>query len=344
MLKGVTAVKKLLFVYVLLIGTFLIYLLNYYAKDSAGNPWGQMDAGLRGEIDEKYYLVTFQSGMEYWKSCLKGFEDAAQALNVSVEYRGATQYDVHEEVTVLEQIIAKKPAGIAISAIHADALTTTIDKAVDAGIPVVLFDSGAPGSKALSFLATNNYNAGETAARTMAELLGGRGQVAVVTSPNQFNHMERTQGFQDTIAREFPDMRVVEVRDGKGDQVVSKEAATEIMASYPELAGIFATEANGGVGVGEAVRLLPGTSKLHIISFDTDKATLDMVKEGTISATMAQGTWNMGYWSLQFLFHMHHGLTPPGAGAQSDVSPLPLRVDTGIAVVTKENVQHYYAK
>ncbi|HEX7057341.1 MAG TPA: substrate-binding domain-containing protein [Bacilli bacterium] len=332
--------KKLLAIYALLIGAFLLYLFYYQMHDSKENPWDNQ--GLRGEIGEKYVMVTFQAGIDYWKSCLKGFEDAAQALNVSVEFRGSTQYDAHEEMTVLEQVIAKKPAGIALSAINPQMLNATIDKAVDAGIPVVLFDSGAPASKAYSFLGTDNFNAGATAARKMAELLDNKGEVAVITSVNQLNHQERTKGFQDTIVRSFPNMRVVAIKDGKGDRVASREAAQEIMAKHPNLAGIFVTEANGGVGVGEAARYDGKDKKMKIISFDTDKGTLDMVREGTISATLAQGTWNMGYWSLLFLFHLAHGMVQPTN--KQTANPLPLYVDTGITVVTEENVDYYYAR
>ncbi|MCM3701710.1 substrate-binding domain-containing protein [Paenibacillus macerans] len=335
--------KKIWIVYLLLIACFALYVLDFRAQQSRLNEqWGT--GGLRGEIDEKYVMLTFQLGIDYWKSGLKGFEDAAQDLNVSVEYRGSTQRDVHEQITVLEQVIAKKPAGIAISAIHPSLLTATINKAVDAGIPVVLFDSNAPGSKAYSFLGTDNHAAGVEAARKMAELTGGRGEVAVVTTPNQQNHQERTDGFADTIAAEFPGMRIVDVKNGKGDQLASRQAAEEILRAYPSVAGIFATEANGGIGVAEAVRAIgadAGGGGPQIISFDTDKGTLDLVKSGDIAATMAQGTWNMGYWSLQFLFSLKHG---QGGSPNAGTARIPRQADTGITVVTRQNVDDYYAK
>jgi ribose transport system substrate-binding protein len=337
--------KKLAIIYIVLIAMFAVYAFDYQSRMSARQD-ESLHEGMRGEIDEKYVMVTFMSGIDYWKRGLKGFEDAAQALNVSVEYRGSTQYDVNEMITVLEQVIAKKPAGIALTAMNPTALTATIDKAVDAGIPVVLFDSGASESKAYSFLGTDNHNAGVTAAQKMAELIGGRGKVGIITLPNQLNHQERTMGFQETIYRDFPKIQVVAVKDGKGDQVESRAIASDLMNQYPDLAGIFVTEANGGVGVGYAVRAAGQEGKLKIISFDTDKGTLDMVKEGTISATMAQGTWNMGYWSLQFLFHLNHGEGEELSGGQNQghVPVLPQYVDTGTTVVTESNVEQYYAK
>jgi len=334
--------KKLLILYTILIGLFLLFSASYFSKETSLNSLGEMDSGLRGEIHETYYMVTFQSGIDYWKTALKGFEDAAHALNVSVEYRGATQYDVNEQITVLEQVIAKKPAGIALSVINAEALTPTINKAIDAGIPVVLFDSGAPQSKAFSFLGTSNYSAGIKAAHKMAELLGEKGEVAVVTLPNQLNHQERTRGFIDTLIKEYPQMVYLATKDGRGDLMVSRGAALEIMDSYPEVDGIFNTDAVGGAGVAQAV--LEAKKSIKIIGFDTDKNTLDLVKEGTISATLAQGTWNMGYWSLMYLFHLQHGKTNMVSETPTDMISVPPYVDTGVTLVTKENVDQYYAK
>ncbi len=320
----------------LLIGLFVGYVYNYQTTDSIEREWSENE--LTGNMDETYVMVTFQVGIDYWKRSLKGFEDAAEAMNVSVEYRGATQYDVDEEITVLEQVIAKNPAGIAVSTMDPRALNPVIENAVDAGIPVVMFDSDAPESEAYSFLGTDNYNAGVEAANKMAELLNEEGEVGVITQPHQLNHQERTQGFQDTIFVEYPNMKVVSIKDGRGEQMLSKAAAEDIMREYPDIAGIFATEANGGVGVGLATVANNRQDLIKIISFDTGKGTLDMIEDGVISATLAQGTWEMGYWSLQFLFHLQHDIVEQ----ENDSMPLPRFVDTGVTIVTKENVDSYY--
>lgn len=335
--------KRLMWLYGMFVLVFLA-IIAFYFRPSQLESWSGVDGGLQGDIGEQYVMVTFQAGIDYWKPVLKGFEDAAETLNVSVDYRGSTQYDAHEQMTVLEQVIARKPAGIALTAMDPQALTASINKAVDAGIPVVLFDSGADSSKAYSFLGTDNYNAGVTAAHEFARLLDSEGQVAVVTLPNQLNHQQRVQGFQDAIRSEYPRMRVVAVKDGKGDVVQSRDMAQEAMRAYPELRGIFVTEAVGGVGVGEAVVNEGKLGQVQIISFDTDKGTLDMIRDGIISATLAQGTWNMGYWSLYFLFHLHHDLVQPQPSAGGNERLLPPQVDTGVTVVTRDNVDNYYAR
>lgn len=335
--------KKLMLVYVVLIGVFLAYMYGVYIRDKEESL--AQSAGLHGQMEEKYVMVTFDSGIDYWKRVLKGFEDAAELLGVSVEYRGAPSYDAYEEATVLEQVIARKPAGIAVTAIDPESLVATINKAVEAGIPVVLFDSGAPKSKAYSFLGTDSYNAGAMAAVKMAELIGTDGEVGIIVHSNQLNINERMTGFKETVESKYPLMRIVSIADGKANELISERKALEMMEAYPNLKGIFVTEANGGVGVGRAVKDSGKVGQVRVISFDTDKGTLDMVKEGTIAATMAQGTWNMGYWSLMHLFHLHHDLLQPTADwREAQVAPLPTYVDTGITIVTRSNVDSFYAK
>lgn len=329
--------KRLLYGYMfvfILFGIYFYYSHLYNALDDKNRVKRER---LQGVVNDEYVMVTFLAGMDYWKSALKGFEDAANELNVSVAYRGGTQYDLHEQITILEQVIAKKPAGIALSAINPNNLNATINKAVEMGIPVVLFDSDAPLSKASAFLGTNNYEAGVKAADKLAALVNKEGKVAVITLPDQLNHQERTKGFMDTIKSNYPNIEVVQVQNGEGDQLKSEKIAKELMKKYPDIKGIFVTEANGGVGVADAAKENKEID-LKIISFDVDRKTLDNIENGTISATIAQGTWNMGYWSMQFLFKLHQ------KNIISDPHGLPPYVDTGITIVTKGNVKEYYAE
>src|SRR5690606_2731959 len=95
--------KKLVLLYGMFILVFLIIVASFF-RPSQLDPWHEVDGGLQGDIGEQYVMVTFQSGIDYWKPVLKGFEDAAEALGVSVDYRGSTEYDVQEQMTVLEQV------------------------------------------------------------------------------------------------------------------------------------------------------------------------------------------------------------------------------------------------
>lgn len=338
--------KKLLIVYLVLTSIFLVYVVYYQQTKTHDSLIAQTNHFPKGELNESYVMVSFQSGIEYWKNALKGFEDSAQLLNVSVEYHGATKRDVNEQVTVLEHVIAKKPSGIALSAINPEALHTVIDKAYSVGIPIVLFDSGVPYSKALSYIGTNNYQAGVIAAHEMARLIGQLGQVAVMSMPDQLNMKQRYAGFSDTMKASYPKIEIVKLADGQGDTWQAQIITNQLLEDYPELKGIFVTEAVAGVGVGNAIKKMDKVKQIKIISFDTDRGTLDLINEGTIASTLAQNTWSMGYWSLQFLFHLQHASTQFGMTWNQDdtTSLIPAQLDTGISLVTRENVHLYYPK
>jgi len=322
-------VKRLFVTYAALILAFSTYFYYYQSSEKILQRNGT--ASLSESLDEKYVMVTFQAGIDYWKPAIKGFEDAAEKLGVSVEYRGAPQVDAYEQITVLEQVIARKPAGIAISAVDAERLNPTIKQAIKANIPVVLFDADAPKSGAASFLGTHNKEAGAEAAHKLAALMKEKGETAVITAPGQLNLTERTEGFVQAIKQNYPYMKVVAIENGERDEKAAKRAVLGLLKKHPNVDGFFSTEANAGAGIVQAAR--SSGRDIKVVGFDTYKSTLDLIEAGEMDATIAQGTWEMGYRSLHFLVQLH----------QKPNSSIPARVNTGVTVVTRDNAASYYA-
>ena len=301
---------------------------------------------LIGEENEEYYMITFRSGLEYWKGCYKGFEDAGKMYGVKTIYTGGLQYDINEEVTALEQVIAKKPAGIAITCINPNALAIPIKKAIESGIPVVTFDADSPESGRYSFLGTDNESAGIIAAKALNDQIDTEGgEVAIITLPGQKNHEERAEGFKKALEEKYKKLKLVQVANGKSDQVESAKVIAEVIQSHPNIKGIFCTDATGGVGAAAAVKEAGKVGQVKIASFDTDKGTLDAIKAEVISASISQGTYSMGYQSMNFLYQVKHGLVKQtGDWENRDKNPLPYLVNTGVSIVTKENVDSFYIK
>lgn len=96
-------------------------------------------------------------------------------------------------------------------------------------------------------------------------MINHSGKVAVITIPNQQNQIDRLNGFQETIEKQFPNIELVAIKDGEGNQLVARQVASDILTEHPDLKGIFATEANGGVGVGEATLQLKKATKLKLL-------------------------------------------------------------------------------
>lgn len=300
---------------------------------------------LVGAPGEEYYMVTFSSGLEYWKSCIQGFKDAGKLYGVKTVYTGGLQYDVNQEITAFQDIIAKRPAGIAVTCMNPDAFKAPIQEAIKAGIPVVTFDADSPDSGRYSFLATGNEYAGTVAAKALAEQMGpSGGEVVIITMPAQLNHVERVQGFKNMLEQKYKNLKLMQIGNGKGDQAEAAKVLADFLQAHPKIRGVFCTDATSGVGAATAVKEANKIGQVKIVSFDTDRGTLDAIKSGIISATIKQGTYIMGYQSLNFLFQLKHNLINPVNNWKSKgINPLPAFVDTGVSIVTKDNVDSFYS-
>src|SRR5437867_413915 len=117
--------------------------------------------------------------------------EAAQLGTVEVIWRGPENADQLRQKEILESFITQRVDGIAISCLNGDFLTDTINRAVDAGIPVVTWDADAPKSKRMAFYGVDDKAAGRIMGEQAAQLLGGKGTVAIITSVGATNLLRR---------------------------------------------------------------------------------------------------------------------------------------------------------
>lgn len=300
----------------------------------------------RAQESQTYYMVTFLSGISYWADAFRGMQDAAQYLGVEAVYTGTPEYDITGEVRVLEETLGLEPDGVVLTVIQADALQPTINNAISSGIPLVTFDADSPQSDRYAFLGTGNYAAGVTAARYIGGLVDG-GKAAVITVPSQNNLAQRTQGFIDTINAEFPN---IETGDSfiVDNQNTSEQAASGLAAllqAEPDIRGVFSSNAQAAIGAASALREAGLTDSVQHIGFDFDEGTLDLIDNSQLGATLAQGTWQMGFWGLMFAYMVRNGnIESVSDWMSAGISPLPPYVDTGVVVINDTNSQFWRAE
>lgn len=300
-------------------------------------------SSFKSDPSKTYYMVTFLSGYPFWKNCYNGFKAAAALYGAKTVYAGTSQYDVNAAVTVLDQIIAKKPAGIAVTCMDATAYIPAINKARSEGIPVVTFDSDSPNSNRITFIGTQNYQAGVTAAEYVGKQLNGQGVVAACTSLGQSNIKDRTQGFTDTIKSKFPNIKLAQVVDSGTDQVTSATNVSNMLKKNSDLNYIFCGLETATLGAQKALQENNMAGKVKIVGFDTDKTTLDSIKSGSVEATVSQAPWCEGFWSMNDLFFINNNLINPVPDWLSKGYPaIPASSDSGAVVVTKQNVDMFY--
>jgi ribose transport system substrate-binding protein len=257
--------------------------------------------------------------------------------------RGPETFTPTIEVDEFRAAMARKPAGILVSVSDPNLMGPEIDKAVAAGIPVITVDSDAPNSRRLYFIGTNNLEAGRLGGQRVAAQLNGKGNVVFFTMPGQPNLDERLKGYKDVLTN-YPGIKIEEVFDMKGESGTAMDKAEEYLArtGASKINAFICLEASAGKDVGQAFKRAKAQDAM-LMAMDVDQATLELVKDGTIQATISQKPYTMAFLGLKALDDLHHyPLKPLSQDWSSDAfSPVPAFVDTGVSLVDKTNVERF---
>jgi len=295
----------------------------------------------RHDNSERYILITVNSKLPYWQTARAGLEKAAALYGVKSDVRGPDTYDPQAEVQEFRAALGLKPAGILVSVADAGLMKPAIDEAVNAGIPVITIDSDAPDSKRLYFIGTNNVQAGQIGGQRVVDKLHGKGNVVFYTMP-QTNLDQRLKGYKDVFA-DHPGIKIAEVFNIKGDSGNAFDRTMHYLTdkSAEKIDAFICLEASAGKDVAEALKRQNATDRL-VIAMDVDEATLDLIKSGTIDATIAQKPYTMAYYGLKCLDDIHHyPIDLKKDYSWDSFAPVPAFVDTGVSLVDKINVDVY---
>jgi len=289
------------------------------------------DRGDGAPSSDRKILVMVPKGVHpYYEPCYEGFQAAAAQYDVDVEYRAAKQFEVSQQVEIIENLIARQVDGIAVSALDDEGLVGVIEQAVDAGIAVITFDAPAPSSKALSYIGTMNETAGYTGGVELARLLDGEGKVAVLQGGlGASNLNDRFEGFEKALSEKAPNAVIVAREDtqGKIEMVVNKCEA--ILQAHPDLRAIFSVSAEGIPGAAPVLEQQDKAGEVLLAGFDDLPDTLDAIRRGTAQFCIAQKTYMMGQLSVEKLLAAIAG------------EPIEREIDTGVLIVRSGNVDTY---
>lgn len=288
--------------------------------------------------EERYVFVAFNTGLPYWQEAEAGLTDAAKQMGVKAELTGPAAFSPNEELSAFQQAVAQKPSGILLSASNPEIFKVPIAAAIQQGIPVICVDADSPESSRILFVGTDNFHAGQQSGKRMGELLSGKGNIAIITIPGQYNLEERLRGVNDAL-KKYPAIKITKTIDDKGDSRAAYDAISALTQGKDKPNGIIGLEASGGAGAADALHRVDLDGKIPIVSFDKDPETMDWIQRGGITATVVQKPYVMSYYGLKFLDDLHHNAvhefkdwrTAPAAA-------IPAWVDTGTAIVDKNNL------
>lgn len=247
---------------------------------------------------DEVYVALISKGFQhqFWQAVQTGAENAAKEMNARITFEGPDNESmVDKQIDMLAAALANKPAAIGFAALDSQASIPLLRQAQKAGIPIVAFDSGVDSDIPLATASTNNLAAAALAADKMAEFIGGKGKVAVVAhDQTSRTGIERRDGFLNQVKAKYPDIEVVTVQYGGGDQLKSTELTKAILTANPDLVGIFGTNEGSAIGVVNGVREMD-KKDVVIIGYDSGKAQKDAIRSGLMAGAITQNPIGIGY-------------------------------------------------
>jgi ribose transport system substrate-binding protein len=293
------------------------------------------------EAGGQYFLVTVNTQVPYWQTAASGFTKAAAEMHDEGSIAGPGNYDPRAEQQEFRRVAQLQPAGILVSPADPDLMKSDIDAAIAAGIPVITVDADSSASKRLSFIGTDNYEAGRLGGEIVSRSLQGNGSVAVFTMPEQTNLNERYRGYMEILTA-YPHITVLPIVDIKGDPQIAFDQTQKLVAGKNRVDAFVCLDALGGKGVAKALRAAHVTGKT-VVAMDSDPETIEWIRKGYILGTIAQRPFTMGFVGLKMLddLHRHRPWSLDAVWAKGPFASIPTFVNTGVIWVDKQNLDAF---
>jgi ribose transport system substrate-binding protein len=265
--------------------------------------------------------------------CDAGAKAEAQKLGVQYQWVLPSNTQGSTQVQVIEDLIAKKVDGIGISVNEAKSVVHAIKQATDAGVKVLTYDDDSPDSSRSMYIGTDNVSAGEVLGNGIAKALDGKGDVAIVTGElGAAGHIARIRGVKKAFEK-YPDIKIVAI-EGTNDDLGKAVAVDEaLLRGHPNLAGMVGISQVGAPSIAKVLneKEFEGKKgKIKVFGFDDLPDALKAVREGVVGGLVVQRPTTMCKVAVDHLYDQIQG--------KEKSAP---NIDTGVTVVTSDNISNY---
>jgi ribose transport system substrate-binding protein len=289
--------------------------------------------GDAGPSVPKIAVIPKGTTHEFWKSVHAGAVKAQREENVEIVWKGPLKEDdLKAQIDVVQSFTAQKVNGIVVAPLSDKGLVGSVKAAVDAKIPVVVFDSDLQGDAHASFVATDNFAAGKLAGEQMAKLLGDKGNVILLRyQEGSASTTNRENGFLDAIKAHAGIKVVSDNRYGGATTETAFQASESLLSAQKagsgEVQGVFAPNESTTFGMLLALKKANVNKKVKLVGFDASEKLVQGLKDGDIDALVVQDPFKIGYLAVKTMAQHLRG------------EKVEKRIDTGAKLVTKENME-----
>ena len=263
--------------------------------------------------------------MDFWEVVVQGIDEAAKEFGVQVKISGPRfEKEINRQINIMNAVIDEGPPLIVLAASDYKRLVDSVEKAERLGIPVITFDSGIQSDIPVSFIATDNIDAGNKAGEEMKKLISfnSRKSIAIVSHIKETaTAIDREAGVREALSGEdIVGTWFCDVEQEKAYRITMQLLDDE------SIGGIVALNEVSTLGVARAIDERDASDRVFVVGFDNAVRELAYLEEGIIKATVVQRPYNMGYLSIKTAVEYLKG---------NEVDAF---LDTGSILITRDNM------
>jgi ribose transport system substrate-binding protein len=287
-------------------------------------------------LAETPYTIAFSvktvTNDDFQKAIATSIQEAVEKSgNKFLLVTAGDETGVSTQVNQVEDLLAKKVDAIILSPMDGKAVVPVLKKAQADKIPVIVVDSSVEkGNEGLyiSYVGTDNFNAGKAAGQRMVKELGGQGNVLIVRGANgSLAGDQRVDGFKAGI--QGSGLVLVGEQPGNWTNSVAMQVTENMLQANKKVDGLFSASDVMLDGILQAAGDANRTG-IKILSVDGSKKAVDLVEQGAIVGTMAQFPGKMGPIAVGNLLAV--------LGGKKAVDSIPKVIDSGTMVYDKTNL------
>ena len=276
--------------------------------------------------DECIAVVTAGGGQGFWRSVIKGADQAGRELDIRIYGRGAIdESNVTGQGHIIKTAIKLGCTGLVLAP-NSEDQKKVVSQLKEQGIPTVFIDRDIGGDR-ISVIKTENFFAGEKAAMEMAKALHGKGKIALLRmNENVVATTARENGFIKAATREGLEIVVdqyIGTRIGE-----ARNNAYQILKELANIDGIFTPNESTSIAVIKALEQLNRSGKVLHIVFDAPNIMIEALKSHRIYGFIVQNPFQMGYLGVYTIHNAMHGKV------------VEQKVNTDAVFISRENINH----
>jgi ribose transport system substrate-binding protein len=312
-------------------------ILKWVSVAAAAALLGVGSAPLHAQASPTIALVVGVKGDPFYVTMQKGAQAEADAMGAQLVVDGPAQFNPVQQTPIVDAMIARRVDALIIAATDKQAMVEPLQRANDAGIPVISVDTfigdgdyeNGPITFPLSYIGSDNVQGGMIGCQALLDSAGGSGKFYIQNvNPGISTTDQREQGCRQAIEAAGSQATLVGV-DYNGDSpATSAQQTSALLQRTPDLSGIFGANLFSAEGAAQAVKNANLSGTVKIANFDAPVQAIQDLRAGAVDLVIAQKPADMGTTGIDYALQAISG----------DTSQIQKRVPTGYVVITRDNV------